>query len=231
MAGSWEIVASSNSPITGTAAQQTFIETIISQNNGTWQGNSTQLIGLQFFVAANDFSNFGYQIGGFCSSSSANPTGTVSAANALTFTLNEGGIVFTGSGSLGSDGSIFGSYSGGLNGCPDTGTFVAKQTKPLSGTFSHNLFGDSTLQISLNEGAATPPAIPSLTATGSDSTDGSFTLGGSAVGNAGVVSGTVNGQSVTYYGLFVPHADTGSIKNFPLLLVADSNFHLIGALR
>jgi hypothetical protein len=231
MAGSWEIVANSNSPVSGTAAQQTFIETVISQNSGNWQGNSTQLIGVQFFQAANDFYNFGYQIGGFCGASSANLTGTVSATNAVTFTLNEGGIVFTGAGALGSDGSISGSYAGGSNGCLDSGTFVAKQTKPLSGTFSHNYNGDPTLLISLNEGTATPPAVPSLTATGSDSTNGSFTLTGSAVGNAGVVSGTVSGQSVTYYGLLVPHANIGSVKNFPLLLVVNSSFQLIGMLQ
>jgi hypothetical protein len=145
--------------------------------------------------------------------------------------LNESGIVFTGTGTLGSDGSISGSYAGGSNGCLDSGTFVAKQTKPLSGTFANNLNGDPSILISLNEGAATPPTVPSLTATGSDSTNGSFTLTGSAVGNAGVVSGTVSGQSVTYYGLLVPHADFGSSKNFPLLVVVNSNFQLIGMLR
>jgi len=230
IAGSWEIKAVSNNTPAGLASQQTYIETVISQTNGNWQGNSTQLVGFGFPNTASDFSGAEYQVGGFCGATSIGLSGTISSAKAVTFALNESGIVFNGTGTLSSDGTtILGSYTGGSGSCLDSGQFLATKTNSLNGNFSFNLIGDPSVQLSLKEGAAAqPPTLPTMRVLGSDSVDGSFTLNGNAVGNAAVVSGTIGGQPVTYYGLLLTHASFRSVQDTTLLLVVDADFSLVG---
>lgn len=224
IAGSWEIIATSNQPPAGVANLQTRIETGLTQNGGSVSATNPQLVGLKFSHSANDFSAFEYQIGGFCQGNfpTVSLTGTIDATNNFTFTMTENGIPFTGTGTLQTDGSITGTYTGGGTTCPDSGTFVANKAVSLTGNYINTFdVGDPSLTISLAEGSSSG----ALTAQVFDSTDGAFSLAGQAYGNAGQVSGTLDATTVTYYGLF-----THDQKNNPLLIVVDQTFSLVGVL-
>jgi hypothetical protein len=231
VAGAWEMVATSANPPQGDAALQTRIETGLSQQDTSITGSPNWLISIEFVNSANDFSSMSYVVGGFCGNGSTpSLTATVNSNNQLTFTLDEGGgAVFTGTGTLQSNGTITGTYSGGGSVCPDSGSFVAKRAVSLTGNYANNRVGDPSLTMSLSEGTMTTSA--SLTANAFDNTDGQFTLAGNAIGDAGQASGTEGGQPVQYYGLFVPNANWGSTQNIPLLFVIDQNDNLVGALQ
>lgn len=121
--------------------------------------------------------------------------GTV-AGNAITFTVEENGLSFTGTGTVNADGTMSGSYT--ATGCSDPGgTFTAHKTNPINGTLANNIFvfgNDPVFTATYNQGPVDSNGVPSLGMFGSDSLDPNFTFSGKAVGNLGIVDGQFIGH-------------------------------------
>jgi len=232
ISGSWEIIASSTNSTGNPGSSQTRLETVLAQNEGNLSAQNTLLFGVNFYDATNDYTagNFLFSPGGDCNSFTGGETvvsltGTIDAQNNFTFNLIENGVPpFSGTGTLQSDGSLTGTYSGGGNVCPDSGTFVAKPAVSLAGNYQVATNWPSnwpSLTVSLAEN-------PSGVITGqlNDGLDSAFPINGQVYGNGGQVSGTVvtgpnAGNSFTYSILLVYDE-----QNAPLLLaVSDTGFY------
>jgi hypothetical protein len=212
ISGSWEFVKASHytedtlDPCAGcfTTGQEELVETVITQQGGTWQGNQTMPITVAFFSAIpNDWNQTAEWVGGICNGNPWNSsmTGTV-AGNAITFTVEENGLSFTGTGSVNADGTISGSYTTNTTPassfCADPGgSFTAHKTDPINGTLADNIFvfgNDPVFTATYNQGPVDSNGVPSSGMFGSDTVDGSFTFSGMAVGNLGMVDGQFIGH-------------------------------------
>ena len=206
VSGSWEFVKASHytedalDPCAGcfTTGQEELVETVITQQDGAWQGNQTMPITVAFFsTIPNDWNQTAEWVGGLCNGDPGNSSmvGTVSG-NAITFTIEENGSSSTGTGTVNADGTISGSYTN--TGCNDSGgTFTAHKTDPINGTLANNIFvfgHDPVFTATYNQGPVDSNGVPSLGMFGSDSLDPNFTFSGIAVGNLGIV----NGQFIGY---------------------------------
>ncbi len=151
ISGSWEFVKATHytedtlDPCAGcfTTGQEELVETVITQQNGTWQGNQTMPITVAFFSATpNDWNQTAEWVGGICNGNPGNSSmnGTV-VGKAITFTVDENGLSFTGTGTVNADGTMSGSYttntSPASSFCDDPGgTFTAHKTDPMNGTLA-----------------------------------------------------------------------------------------------
>jgi hypothetical protein len=194
IAGSWEIkMQSVEQP-----GYSTLIETNMQQSSGTLSasgGNQIILIG--------EHPSGGLYFGGNCSPVGTNTfTGTVSSSDAVTITLTENATVYPLTGTVtGTGKTMTGTYKFQSGICHDSGSFVGQQVAQISGTYS----GTLNLPNASDTASAVMAEVPggfteTLTLAGVDNeTD---TLTGFVVGSVFSVQGTVEGQSVSYYGYY-----------------------------
>jgi hypothetical protein len=194
IAGSWEIkMQSIEQP-----GYSTLIETNMQQSSGTLSasgGNQIMLIG--------EHPTGGLYFGGNCSPVGTNTfTGTVSSSNAVTITLTENATVYTLTGTVtGTGKTMTGTYKFQSGTCHDSGTFVGQQVAQISGTYS----GTLNLTNASDSASAVMAEVPggfteTLTLTGVDNETDILT--GFVVGSVFSVQGTVEGQSISYYGYY-----------------------------
>jgi hypothetical protein len=194
IAGSWEIkLQSVEQP-----GYATLIETNMQQSSGTLSasgGNQIMLIG--------EHPSGGLFFGGNCSPVGTNTfTGSVSSADTVTITLTENATVYTLTGTVtGTGETMTGTYTFTSGTCHDSGSFTGQQVAQISGTYS----GTLNLPNASDTASAIMAEVPggfteTLTLAGVDNeTD---TLAGFVVGSVFSVQGTVEGQSVSYYGYY-----------------------------
>jgi hypothetical protein len=225
-------------------AQEELVETVISQQNGAWQGNQTMPITVAFFsTIPNDWSQTAVWVGGICNGDPGNSsmTGTVEG-NAVTFAVAENGLAFSGTGTVNADGTLTGSYTT-TGPCSDPGgTFTAHKTNPLNGALSDSVFGETFTFTSYHQGPVDSTGVPSLAFVGNNNVDGSFNFSGLAVGNLGIVDGQFIGHDqpaaarvirtarprASYPGkiftLIVPHANFSNVVTNETLAIIMGGF-------
>ena len=194
IAGSWEITMQSVEQ----PGYSTLIETNMQQSSGTLSasgGNQIMLIG--------EHPSGGLYFGGNCSPVGTNTfTGTVSSSNAVTITLTENATVYTLTGTVtGTGKTMTGTYKFQSGTCQDSGTFVGQQVAQISGTYS----GTLNLANASDSASAVMSEVPggfteTLTLAGVDNETDILT--GFVVGSVFSVQGTVEGQSISYYGYY-----------------------------
>jgi hypothetical protein len=194
IAGSWEI----KMPSIEQPGYSTLIETNMQQSSGTLSasgGNQIMLIG--------EHPTGGLYFGGNCSPVGTNTfTGTVSSSDAVTITLTENATVYTLTGTVtGTGKTMTGTYKFQSGTCHDSGTFVGQQVAQISGTYS----GTLNLTNASDSASAVMAEVPggfteTLTLTGVDNETDILT--GFVVGSVFSVQGTVEGQSISYYGYY-----------------------------
>jgi hypothetical protein len=216
IAGSWEIkMQSVEQP-----GYSTLIETNMQQSSAALSasgGNQIVLIGVH--------PTGGLYFGGNCLPVGTNSfTGTVETGDTITITLTENATVYALTGTVtGTGNTMTGTYTFTSGTCHDSGTFVGQQVSEISGTF----LGTLDLASASASASAVLAEVPgsfteTLTLTGADNeTD---TLTGFVVGNLFSVQGTVEGQSVSYYG----YHDTDETAVF---MVDATSGNLLGVLR
>lgn len=208
--GSWEFTFTS----TALPNSENFLDANLSQNGNTISAANSQLVLFSVFNSA-------VQVGGNCGSNLS--VGGSLSGNSIQGTFTEGNTNFGFNGTLSSDGkTITGTYIGTSASCSDNGNFTAHRTSPLNLTASGTLlFEDSTTNgISVN---MTEDSSEHVTISGNVSGPdvGTINLTGVAVGNVGIVNGTVGGQpaNVDFWlaptgQIFVADDDTGFILGF-----------------
>jgi hypothetical protein len=194
IAGSWEI----KMPSIEQPGYSTLIETNMQQSSGTLSasgGNQIMLIG--------EHPTGGLYFGGNCSPVGTDTfTGTVSSSDAVTITLTENATVYTLTGTVtGTGKTMTGTYKFQSGTCHDSGTFVGQQVAQISGTYS----GTLNLTNASDSASAVMAEVPggfteTLTLTGVDNETDILT--GFVVGSVFSVQGTVEGQSISYYGYY-----------------------------
>ncbi|HEY3973260.1 MAG TPA: hypothetical protein VGM18_09670 [Candidatus Sulfotelmatobacter sp.] len=215
--GPWEFVAySTGGYVTGIDVALVEGQVLVSgleEPNGQISASSAQITFVSLDPATSDATGFG---GINClpvtSTNSLGP-GSVTALGApINFTFTQNGNVFNVTGTLSGDGSsIFnGTYTAQAgNPCTDpggtiTGTVLTKLTGSYTGTMcppsssscqsSQDFTDNATATLSESSSVLTL----TLALTGTDNT--SFTLTGPVTGNAFIVQGTFQGQTLTYNG-------------------------------
>lgn len=135
----------------------------------------------------------------------------------ISLTFNQGGNTLPGQGSL-TGSTVTGNYSVTGSNCPDllgtlypvyvppgsdSGGIVGNQVPPLAGAFYGTLnlpSGNDNVGLTLSEDSSGTLTVSAVLAGPVD--NGTFTFTGSAVGNIMFVSGTVNGQALSFFGYF-----------------------------
>jgi hypothetical protein len=221
IAGSWEFIAVSNnnSYITGVEVAlkegQVLVDGV-SQPNGQISANSTQIAFVSLDSVSQNLNATGF--GGPCEAAgSANNSlgpGNITAPNAnMTFTFAENGTVFNATGTLSGDGQSFlnGTYTQSGTACADSGGTITGTVVPkLNGMYSGQICQPSSSTCTNTPDAATATLSESssgtltltLAFTGGPDSGANLTLTGPVTGNAFSVSGTFQGQIVTYYGYY-----------------------------
>jgi hypothetical protein len=216
VAGSWEIkMQSVEQP-----GYSTLIETNMQQSTGTLSasgGNQIVLIGVH--------PAGGLYFGGNCLPVGTDSfTGTVEIGNTITITLTENATVYALTGTVtGTGNTMTGTYTFTSGTCNDSGTFVGQQVGQIEGTYA----GTLDLANASDSASAVMAEVPggfteTLTLTGVDNETDSLT--GFVVGNLFSVQGTVEGQSVTYYGYHNPGESD-------VYMVDATSGNLLGVLR
>jgi hypothetical protein len=221
IAGPWEFIAVSNDNnyITGIEValkESQVLVNGVAQPNGQISANSTQIAFVSLETVSQNLNATGF--GGPCGSSAlANSSlgpGTVTApAATMTFSFTENGIVFNVTGTLSGDGQSFlnGTYTQSGTTCPDSGGTITGAVVPkLTGMYAGQVCQPSSSTCSNTPDTATATLSESssgtltltLAFTGGPDAGANLTLTGPATGNAFSVSGTFQGQLVTYYGYY-----------------------------
>jgi hypothetical protein len=163
------------------------------------------------------------------------------SGNAIALAFNQGGNTLPGQGVL-TGTTVAGNYSVTGSKCPDLlgslyvppgsdfGGFVGNRVPALAGTFSGSLnlpTGADNAALTLTED--TNQALTVSAALSGPVDNGTFAFTGSAVGNIMFVSGSINGQALSWFGYF---DRTGAYTGIPnSILVFDYNtFAQIGLL-
>jgi len=197
LSGSWEVVATSNSPAhTGAVSYVEF--------NVTQQGNGNISAPVQEFILVNrSTSALGNCFGAVPGSPQGNITATVGVDNiqgTFTETGSTGSAPFSINAPLSSATTFSGNYSPmqstGIipGGCIDAGSYVATKAAPLAGTYTGTLtYPDGSVEtMSLT---ATQDSAYNLTVTGTASggnSDGPINLTGKVTGNLAQLNNSTN---------------------------------------
>lgn len=221
IAGPWEFIAVSNdnSYITGIEValkEGQVLVNGVAQPNGQISANSTQIAFVSLDNVSQTLNATGF--GGPCGTSTlANNSlgpGTVSApAGSMTFSFTENGVVFNVTGTLSGDGQSFlnGSYTQSGTACADSGGTITGAVVPkLTGMYAGQVCQPSSSTCTNTPDTATATLSESssgtltltLAFTGGPDSGANLTLTGPVTGNAFSVSGTFQGQLVTYYGYY-----------------------------
>jgi len=209
--GGWEIVATSNQATS--TINETRVEIQFSESkNGKLTGSPTRVFGLVYPgppLSHDLFFLISFQVGGLCSSvanTSFPPTlvGRVQTKNPhepaqVGLTLKEApGVEFDLDGTLQSDGTITGTYSGGGTNCADSGSFVAKPAVSLSGSYFNFSPGGCITCVSAvvsESSTVSPPAVTmaltAMTFLPPVPISCTTTFNGTVIGNAPQVSGII----------------------------------------
>jgi len=233
VAGSWEFIAvSSNGTITGIEVALKEGQILVNgqyQPNGQVSASGSQMVFVDLQSASQVFNATGF--GGPCPSTASpvNSLGpsTITATNApFNFAFSENGNAFNVTGTLSGDGQslLNGTYvpqAGTTCSADPGGTITGNVVAKLSGTYTGQVcpLGASC--------QAAQEFTDVVTATASESSSGSLTLNlaftagpdsgtgltmtGPVTGNAFSVSGTFQGQQLTWYGYYEPVKNVASI--------------------
>ncbi|HYM75056.1 MAG TPA: hypothetical protein VE377_03685 [Candidatus Dormibacteraeota bacterium] len=232
IAGSWEFVAiSSSGSVTGIEVALTEGNVLVNgfqQPNGQITATSTQIAFVSLSPTTLNITGFG----GVCQpvTSSNALSGAVTATDSpIQFMFTENGNVFNVNGTLSGDGKsvLNGTYtaqSGNTCSTDTGGTITGLAVPKVSGMYAGTMCPLSTTCSSSQDFTDTVTATATensssvltlnLTLTGTD--NASLTLTGPVTGNAFLLQGTVQGQTVVYSGYYEV------IKNVPSLYLVNA---------
>lgn len=215
LAGAWHATAphSQNGAPTGV----TFIEFNLNQTGSTLSASKVAIMNVKFNGSPGDYTNASWSPQN-CVPGPYSLTGTVSAPNKMSFTLQETGGQITGTATEGGS-TLSGTYNDPA--CSGSSiAFTAGQALTLAGKYSNtcsfNPCGTADPSLTLQ---VTQDSSYHLTVKGSDTADGSFTLTGTAIGSSMWVSGVISGQNVSWYGWHYAALD----KNLQEIFVIDAD--------
>ena len=211
IAGPWEFIAVSNTDTIHSTGIEVALKAGQSLINGIEQANGqvSATGATQIAILAINAQTGTIGFGGSCplaGDGGDNLTGSVASLGGdFNFTFTENGNIFNVTATLSGDGkSAIGTYASvaGSN-CTDSGNISGAVVPKLSGTYVGQLTlpdgSDDTVTATLSEDSSSSLTL-SLVSTTPDNT--SFTLTGPVTGNAFLVQGTFQGQSVAYNGYF-----------------------------
>jgi hypothetical protein len=212
IAGEWEFMAISStntSSITGIEValkEGQVLVNAVNQPNGSISASGPAQIA---FVNINPTTTNISSFGGGCPPTGS-PTNSLSGTLAglggpiSGFTFTENGNLFNVTATLAGDGAtINGTYqSAAGSACVDSGTIMGTVVSKLSGTYNGQMMlpdgTTDTATATLSQSGST--LTVNLVVTGADNT--SFTLSGPVTGKAFSVTGTFQGQTVSYSGFY-----------------------------
>ena len=167
-----------------------------------------------------------YSLGGFCGETNTDALSLTITGSSVTFALSEtlGSEVlgaFNLTGTLSADGNaVTGTFTptnAATSDCPVTGTFTAKRTKPLAGTFSGMLalikqssVQNYTITVTLSESATSQ-----LSTTGSANAV-PFTWTGTVAANGFSATGSLDGFPVNVEAVYIPGTALSQLVVFDL---------------
>ncbi len=219
LAGTWHSAAPHSQ--NGVNTSVTFIDFNLTQTGSTITASQVAILNVKFNSGPGDFNNATWSPQN-CVPGPYSLSGTVSAPNALSFTLQETGGQITGTATEGTGpeaGVLSGTYSDPS--CSGNNIqFVGGQTLTLAGKYSNtcsfNPCGTADPSLTLQ---VTQDSSYHLTISGSDTKNGSFALSGTAIGSTMWVSGAVSGQNVSWYGWHYAALD----KNLQEIFIIDAD--------
>jgi hypothetical protein len=216
LAGSWQFTAAS----TAQPGYDTLLEVNLQQSGANLSANGSN----QIFIVAENPSGQNV-IGGNCPGNGNDSVTGTTTGTSVSFTFNEGGNLFTITGTVGSNGTTMtGTYQSSGGGCADSGTFSGTLIPSVNGTYSGQLnFPDGT-----TDGVTailTESSNDSLTvnATVSGMDTGTTVLTGTVIGGGFSASGTFQGQPIAYYSYY-------DASLFALLVFEASSGEYVGSL-
>jgi hypothetical protein len=251
ISGPWEFIAVSNDG-SWTAIDVALQEGATLVNgaptpNGQISASSQQIAFLSVSEVSQSINATGF--GGNCLpanlSNSLGPGSIMTQGGTLTFTLTENGNVFNVTGNMSGDDTQFlsGTYTPQTgNTCTDPGGTITGQTIaklgqtftgtmcPLPGTSctSKSEFTDTVTSATLSE-SSSGTATLTFILTGTDNT--TFTMTGPVTANAFSVTGTFQGQPITFYGYYEQVGRPGSTVGELYLVNAASPSTSIASLQ
>ncbi len=194
LAGTWhaQAVHSANGVNTGV----TFIEFNLNQTDSTISATRVAIMNVTFTGSPGDYTHATWSSQD-CVPGPYSMTGSVSAPNMMSFTLQESGGQITGT-ATSQSGVLSGTYNDPSCGGSNI-AFTAAKALSLAGNSKNACDPCGTADPSLVL-QVTQDSSFNLTINGSDAVDGSFTLSGTAIGSSMWVSGVISGHNVSYYG-------------------------------
>ena len=216
IAGPWELIAYSNDgSMTGIEVALTEGQVLVNgveQPDGQIAASSTQIAFVTLNPANSSITGFGGSCLPVTTGDSLGPGSITALGGPINFSFTENGNVFNVTGAISGDGStITGTYTAQTgNMCSDPGgTINGTVVSRFSGTYLGNMcppsssscasaadFTDSvTATVTVNSSSV---LTLNLVLTGTDNTN--FTLSGPVTGKAFSLTGTFQGQTLTYYG-------------------------------
>lgn len=230
LAGAWHATAPHSE--NGVNSSVSFIEFNLNQDGSTINANQVAIINVTFSGSPGDYTHAIWSSQD-CLPGPYSMTGSVSAPNMMSFTLQQSGGEITGTATEGT-----GAQSGVLSGTYDDPScsgsnipFTASKALSLAGNYKNACDPCGTADPSLVLQVAQDSSY-NLTINGSDTADGSFTLSGNAIGSSMWVSGVISGRKVSYYGWHYAALDVGIQQLF--VIDANSNAvvaHLTGPVK
>jgi hypothetical protein len=216
IAGPWELVASStNGSVTGIEVALTEGQVLVNgleQPDGQIAASSTQIAYVALNSAGTNIAAFGGNCLPVTTGNGLGPGTVTVLGGPISFSFTENGNVFNVTGTISGDGStITGVYTpqngntcsdpgGTVNGTVVTGfagTYFGTMCPPFSNSCASSAdFTDNvTATVSVNSSSV---LTLNLVLTGTDNTN--FTLSGPRTGKAFSLTGTFQGETITYYG-------------------------------
>jgi hypothetical protein len=228
LAGTWEATASHS--VNGVNTSVSLIDFNLNQDGSTINANQVAIINVTYTEGPGVYTNAIWSPQD-CLPGPYSMTGSVSAPNMMSFTLQQTGgeITGTATGSGPLNGILSGTYDDPS--CSGSNKFFAVQALSLAGSYTNACDPCGTADPSLVLQVSQDSSYH-LTISGSDTADGSFTLSGTAIGSTMWVSGVVAGQKVSYYGWHYAALDIGIQQLF--VIDANSNAvvaHLTGPVK
>ncbi len=219
LAGAWNAWAPHS--VDGVNRSVSFMEFNVNQDGSTISANQVAMINVTFSGDPGDYTHAIWSPQD-CLPGPYSMTGSVSAPNMMSFTLQQTGGEITGTATEGT-----GAQSGVLSGTYDDPScsgsnipFTAAKALSLAGSYANTCNPCGTADPSLVL-QVTQDSSYHLTISGSDTADGSFTLSGTAIGSTMWVSGVISGHNVSYYGWHYAALDKGLQQLF--IIDAESN--------
>jgi hypothetical protein len=224
LAGAWQATAPHS--VDGVNRSVSFIEFNLNQDGSTISANQVAIINVTFSGDPGDYTHAIWSPQD-CLPGPYSMTGSVSAPNMMSFTLQQTGGEITGTATESLSGPLSGILSGTYDDPSCSGSnipFTASKALSLTGNYKNACDPCGTADPSLVLQVSQDSSYH-LTISGSDTADGSFTLSGTAIGSTMWVSGVVAGQKVSYYGWHYAALDVGIQQ----LFVIDANSNAVVA--